>query len=131
MTVRSGPSRSSETSTYLGSLAMTIAGFTMISRVLTGRRCGTLGRANARSDESDSLSAVTRLRISLRTCTSWLSAGRRLTMTWMAPEMPASGFLTSWAITAAICPSWAIVSFWRSSVSTRLRSVMSVRIARY
>ena len=47
------------------------------------------------------------------------------------PLMPASGFLTSWATMAAICPTRASAACSRSFDSAALRAVMSARIATY
>ena len=49
-------------------------------------------------------------------------------MTCMAPRTPASGFLTSWAITAAISPSRASDVCSRSCSSIRTRALRSCRM---
>ena len=59
------------------------------------------------------------------TARSRLSAGMRALITCSAPRMPASGFFTSWATTAAISPSRASAACSRSRSSDRFRSVMS------
>ena len=57
-----------------------------------------------------SSSASSRAMTSPMTAASFPSGGSRPPMTWIAPRTPANGFLTSWATTAAISPSFTRVA---------------------
>jgi len=94
-----------------------------------GVMVGGMGLANSNRSCTIWLRASIRIWISSMTARSGAPASIRPPITCKAPRMPASGFFTSCATTAAISPSRASVSYPRSCASARLRSVISNRIA--
>ena len=104
---------------------MAAAAAPMTALNAVGAGTGSLGLANVSRSCSIRFNAVMRSSMSSRTFRSRLSAGNREPTIWSAPLMPASGFLTSCATIADICPSWARVSRWRRRASAAFLSVTS------
>ena len=89
------------------------------------------GRANIIRSWISSFNASMRATMSRMTAASLSSLARRDISTCMAPLMPASGFLTSCATTAAIWPRRASAACCARRSSAAFRAVMSARIAMY
>ena len=122
---RDDPSTSTRTPARSGSSARRLAVLATRDATSTswGRGCG--GRAKTRRSLTRSLRPSMRATISFATAASRLSGGRRPPMTCTAPRIPASGFLTSCAMSAAISPRPARLACSRSCCSMRTRAVRS------